>query len=112
MKNTFRWIRLISAVRLLPNVQGIVFPSWRIWSFPERVVRMMEGMFWYIFFDDRLSCQGKAVFLLIVVENNFSSGSEHFRRFLQVAAYAISGPFDQVFILLGLSFSWFALLSM
>jgi len=75
-------------------------------------VRTMEGMFWYMFFDDRLSCQGKAVFLLIVVENNFSSGSEHFRRFPRVTAYRISGLFDQIFIFLGLSFSWLALLSM
>jgi len=64
MKNTFRWIRLISAVRLFLNVRGIVFPSWRIWSFPERVVRMMEGMFWYMFFDGLiiLSREGRVSF--------------------------------------------------
>ena len=49
MKNTFRWIHLISAVHFLPKVQGIVFPSWRIWIFPEGVVRAMEGIFVYMF---------------------------------------------------------------
>jgi len=52
------------------------------------------------------------VFLLIVVKDDFSSGSEHFRRFPRVAAYGISGPFDQIFIFLGLSFSWLALFPM
>ena len=52
------------------------------------------------------------MFLLIVVKSDFSGGSEHFRWFPRVVAYGISGPFDQVFIFLGLSFSRFALLSM